>query len=57
MNISRFAIFLVTRIYLFANDVEASRALPYHTLKVGDYNIGCNGPLLTLPFHLAFLLN
>lgn len=28
----------------------------YHALKVGDYNIGRNGPLLTLPFYMAFLL-
>jgi predicted AAA+ superfamily ATPase len=28
----------------------------YHALKVGDYNIGRNGPLLTLPFYMLFLL-
>ncbi|MBR3521826.1 MAG: ATP-binding protein [Prevotella sp.] len=28
----------------------------YHALKLGDYNIGRNGPLLTLPFYMAFLL-
>ena len=27
-----------------------------HALKVGDYNIGRNGQLLTLPFYMAFLL-
>lgn len=27
-----------------------------HALKLGDYNIGRNGPLLTLPFYMAFLL-
>ena len=25
-------------------------------LKVGDYNVGRSGPLLTLPFYMAFLL-
>ena len=28
----------------------------YHALKVGDYNIGRSGPLLTLPFYMTFLL-
>lgn len=28
----------------------------YHALKVGDYNIGRSGPLLTLPFYMLFLL-
>lgn len=28
----------------------------YHALKLGDYNIGRNGPLLTIPFYMAFLL-
>ena len=28
----------------------------YHALKVGDYNVGRNGPLLTIPFYMAFLL-
>ena len=28
----------------------------YHALKVGDYNVGRNGPILTLPFYMAFLL-
>ena len=28
----------------------------YHALKLGDYNIGREGPLLTIPFYLAFLL-
>lgn len=28
----------------------------YHALKLGDYNVGRNGPLLTLPFYMAFLL-
>lgn len=28
----------------------------YHALKLGDYNIGRSGPLLTLPFYMAFLL-
>lgn len=28
----------------------------YHTLKVGDYNVGRNGPILTIPFYMAFLL-
>lgn len=27
-----------------------------HALKVGDYNVGRSGPLLTLPFYMAFLL-
>lgn len=29
----------------------------YHALKLGDYNVGRNGPLLTLPFYMAFLLS
>lgn len=28
----------------------------YHALKLGDYNIGRNDALLTLPFYMAFLL-
>ena len=28
----------------------------YRALKLGDYNIGREGPLLTLPFYMAFLL-
>lgn len=28
----------------------------FHALKVGDYNVGRSGPLLTLPFYMAFLL-
>ncbi|MBR5686775.1 MAG: ATP-binding protein [Prevotella sp.] len=28
----------------------------YHAFKVGDYNIGRNGPLLTLPSYMVFLL-
>ena len=28
----------------------------YHALKVGDYNVGRNGPILTLPFYMAFML-
>lgn len=28
----------------------------YHALKFGDYNVGRNGLLLTLPFYMAFLL-
>lgn len=28
----------------------------YNALKLGDYNVGRNGPLLTLPFYMAFLL-
>ena len=28
----------------------------YHALKVGDYNIGRNGALLTIPFYMAFML-
>ena len=27
-----------------------------HALKVGDYNVGRNGQLLTLPFYMLFLL-
>ena len=27
-----------------------------HAIKLGDYNIGKNGPLLTLPLYMAFLL-
>ena len=27
-----------------------------HAIKLGDYNVGRNGPLLTLPFYMAFLL-
>lgn len=29
----------------------------YHALKLGDYNIGRNDALLTLPFYMAFLLS
>ena len=28
-----------------------------HAFKVGDYNVGRKGPLLTLPFYMAFLLD
>jgi len=28
----------------------------YHALKLGDYNVGRDGALLTLPFYMAFLL-
>lgn len=28
----------------------------YQALKVGDYNVGRNGPILTIPFYMAFLL-
>ncbi len=28
----------------------------YHAIKVGNYNIGRSGPLLTLPFYMTFLL-
>lgn len=28
----------------------------YHALKIGDYHVGRNGPLLSLPFYMAFLL-
>jgi len=28
----------------------------YHALKVGDYNVGRSGPVLTLPFYMAFML-
>ena len=28
----------------------------HHALKVGDYNVGCRGPLLTMPFYMLFLL-
>ncbi len=28
----------------------------YHAFKVGDYNIGRNGPILTIPTYLLFLL-
>ena len=28
----------------------------YHALKVGDYNVGRNGPILTIPFYMAFML-
>jgi len=28
----------------------------YHALKTGDYNVGRSGPLLTIPFYMAFLL-
>jgi len=29
----------------------------YQALKLGDYNIGRSGPLLTLPFYMGFMLN
>lgn len=29
----------------------------YHAFKTGDYNIGSNGPLLTLPLYMVFLLS
>ena len=28
----------------------------YHALKVGDYNVGRQGAVLTLPFYMMFLL-
>ncbi len=28
----------------------------YHALKVGDFNVGRNGPILTIPFYMAFML-
>ena len=28
----------------------------YHALKVGDYNVGRNGPILTIPLYMAFML-
>ena len=28
----------------------------YHALKVGDYNVGREGALLTIPFYMAFML-
>ena len=28
-----------------------------HAIKSGDYNVGRNGPLLTIPHYLIFLLN
>ena len=28
-----------------------------HAIKIGDYNVGRDGALLTIPFYLAFLLN
>ena len=28
----------------------------FHAIKAGDYNIGCNGPLLTIPLYLLFML-
>lgn len=28
----------------------------HHPLKLGDYNIGCNGQLLKQPSYMAFLL-
>ena len=28
----------------------------YHALKVGDYNVGRDDALLTIPFYLAFML-
>ena len=28
----------------------------FHALKFGDYNIGRNGAILTLPFYMAFLI-
>ena len=27
-----------------------------HAIKIGDYNVGRDGPLLTIPFYMAFLL-
>lgn len=29
----------------------------FHGLKIGDYNVGRNGAVLTLPFYMAFLLD
>ena len=28
----------------------------YHALKFGDYNVGRDGAVLTLPFYMAFLI-
>ena len=28
----------------------------YNALKLGDYNVGRDGALLTLPFYMGFLL-
>lgn len=28
----------------------------HHALKIGDYNVGRNGALLTIPFYMAFML-
>lgn len=27
-----------------------------HAIKVGDYNVGRNGPILTIPFYMSFML-
>ncbi len=27
-----------------------------HAIKIGDYNVGRDGALLTIPFYMAFLL-
>ena len=27
-----------------------------HAIKIGDYNVGRDGTLLTIPFYMAFLL-
>lgn len=29
----------------------------YHAIKLGDYNVGRNDQMLTLPLYMAFLLN
>lgn len=29
----------------------------YHAIKLGDYNVGRNGQILTLPLYMSFLLN
>lgn len=29
----------------------------YHAIKLGDYNVGRNNQVLTLPLYMAFLLN
>ena len=28
----------------------------HHAIKIGDYNVGRDGALLTIPFYMAFLL-
>ena len=29
----------------------------YNAIKLGDYNVGRSGPILTLPLYMGFLLN